>query len=155
MSERSLNKVQLIGRIGSDCELKFTPSGKARTNFSVATGRRWKPKDSQEWKEETEWSRCVLWDSEALSAYLLKGTHVFIEGSLRTRKYQETGSTKDRYITEILVLELILLGSKRAGAGEQEPVRAPRGQQERLPVAGAGQVADESGLGITDDDVPF
>ena len=80
MSSRSVNKCILIGHLGRDAETKFTPSGAAATRFSVATSRRWKDKQSEEWKEETNWTNVVVWQSEKLAEYLQKGKQVYVEG---------------------------------------------------------------------------
>ena len=85
MASRSVNKVILLGNLGKDAETKFTPGGAAVTKFSVATSRRWKDKQSGEFKEETDWSNVVLWGAENLGQYLLKGKKVYVEGRLRTR----------------------------------------------------------------------
>jgi single-strand DNA-binding protein len=150
---RSLNRVELIGHLGGDCEMRFTPTGVARTTFSVATSRRWKVKGTEEWKEETDWHRCVLWDSESLSAFLLRGTHVFIEGAMKTRQYEKEGQS--HYVTEITVQNVILLDKKPDAAGG--PVSKPRGSRgsSAPPAAGSAPPPPDDGLGITDDDVPF
>jgi len=161
MASRSVNKVTLLGHLGRDAETKFTPSGVAVTNFTLATSRRWKGQQSGEWKEETEWHRCVLWRSENVANYLLKGKQVYIEGRLQTRSFEDKEGQK-RYTTEVVCDDLILLGSGRgdapgapgdfAQAGPQ-PVSMPRTAQ-RHPTAAAAP-ADEFNQGITDDDVPF
>lgn len=80
MASRSVNKVILVGHLGKDAETRFTPSGVACTNFTVATNRRWKDQQTGEWKEETDWHRIVLWRSENLANYLTKGKQVYVEG---------------------------------------------------------------------------
>jgi single-strand DNA-binding protein len=149
---RSLNRVELIGHLGKDAETKFTPSGVSCTNFSIATNRRWKDKQSGEWKEETDWHRCVLWRSENLSSYLTKGKQIWIEGRLQTRQWDDNGTT--RYVTEVVVSDVILLGGGGKDQG-QPPAQAngaaaavPRGKQTE-------RVAPDDALGIKDDDVPF
>ncbi len=96
MASRSVNKVILIGNLGRDAETKFTPSGVAATRFSVATSRRWKDKESEEWKEETNWTNVILWRSENLTNYLLKGKQVYVEGQLRLAA--TTTKTAKRYM---------------------------------------------------------
>ena len=81
----------LIGNLGRDAETKFTPAGVARTNFSIATTRRFKDTATGDWKDETDWHNIVLWRSENLANYLLKGKQVYIEGRLQTRNYEEIG----------------------------------------------------------------
>ncbi len=111
---RSVNKVILVGHLGKDCEVRFTPSGIQVGTFSVATSRRWKPKDASEWREETDWHSIVLWNCENVAQYLTKGTQVYIEGRLSTRSYEDKEGIK-RYVTEVVSEELLLLGGKRDG----------------------------------------
>lgn len=122
MSSRSVNRVILLGRLGKDAESKFTPSGTAVANFSVATSHRYKDRQSGEWKEETQWSSIVLWKSEKVTPYLVKGAQVYIEGRLQTRNYEKDG--RKVYVTEVIADELILVGGNAAGshegAGESE-----------------------------------
>ena len=158
MASRSVNKVILLGHLGKDAETKYTQSGTAVSNFTLATS--WRSKDQQtgEWKDETEWHRCVMWRSENISNYLLKGKQVYIEGRLQTRSYEDKEGQK-RYITEVVCEELILLSGNR-GAGtdasseSDRPVSMPRGAQQR-PAPPAAPPAGELNQGITDDDVPF
>ena len=85
MASRSVNKVILLGHLGKDAETKFTPSGVAKTTFAMATSRRWKDQQTGEWKEETDWHNVVLWRSENVANYLLKGKQVYVEGRLESR----------------------------------------------------------------------
>lgn len=157
MASRSVNKVILIGHLGKDAETKFTPGGAAVTRFSVATNRRWKDKQSGEWKDETDWSNVVLWQSEALANYLTKGKQVYVEGRLQTRSYEDKDGKKV-YATEVVAEEVILLGGQggggRTGGDEfsQQPVSMPRSQR---PAASQGPSQGDTYGGITDDDVPF
>ena len=160
MASRSVNKVILLGNIGKDAETKYTQSGTAVSNFSLATSRRWKDQQTGEWKDETEWHRCVLWKSEHLSGYLLKGKQVYIEGRLQTRSWEDKDHQK-RYTTEIVCEELILLGGRGGDTGgapgefdqSERPVSMPRSAQRPQPAA--APPADDFPQGITDDDVPF
>ena len=156
MASRSVNKVTLLGHLGKDAETKFTPSGTAVTNFTLATSRRWKDQQSGEWKEETEWHRCVLWRSENVSSYLLKGKQIYLEGRLQTRNYEDKEGQK-RYVTEVVCEDLILLGGRGDSGGatgefNQQPVSMPRSAQRAQPAAAP---AEDFNQGITDDDVPF
>jgi single-strand DNA-binding protein len=157
MAGRSVNKVILVGHLGRDAETKFTPGGAAVTRFSVATNRRWKDKDSGEWKEETDWSNVVLWRSENLANYLTKGKQVYVEGRLQTRSYEDKDGKKV-YATEVVAEDVILLsgqgggGAPRGGDDYGQPVSQPRGGASRQPAA---PQHDDFGQGITDDDVPF
>jgi single-strand DNA-binding protein len=115
----SLNKVHLIGNLGRDPEVRYTPNGNAVCNVSIATTRQWKNKDSGERQEETEWHRVVFYDrlAEIAGEYLKKGRPVYVEGRLKTRKWQDKDG-KDQYTTEIVANEMQLLGSRDgAGAG--------------------------------------
>jgi single-strand DNA-binding protein len=138
---RSVNKVILLGNLGKDAETKFTPSGVAKTTFSVATTRKWK--QGEEWQEKTDWHNVVLWRSEGVSAYLLKGKPVYVEGRIETRDYEKDG--QKRYITEIIADNVILLGGERGEKPEPAPsIRTPQAKDDGF-----------NGQGITDDDCPF
>ena len=127
MASRSVNKVILIGNLGRDAETKFTPSGVAATRFSVATSRRWKDKESEEWKEETNWTNVILWRSENLTNYLLKGKQVYVEGRLQTRSYDDKDGKKV-YATEVVAEEVLLLGGQVEGQNAQpQAARAAAG----------------------------
>src|SRR5882724_2446183 len=138
MASRSVNKVILIGHLGRDAETAYTASQTAVTKFSVATSRRWKDQATGDWKEETDWSRVVLWRGEGVAPYLLKGTQVYVEGRLQTRSYDDKDGKKV-WATDVVADEVILLGGKGdsgssqpSGGDEysqQEPMRsAPRGR---------------------------
>jgi len=113
-----LNKVTLIGRLGADPEVRHMPSGGAVTNLTLATSRRWKDKQSSERKEETEWHRVSFFNrlAEVAGEYLRKGSLVYIEGRIRTRKWQDQ-SGQDRYTTEIIAEQMQMLDSKSGGTG--------------------------------------
>jgi len=158
MASRSINKVILLGHLGKDAETKFTPSGVARSTFTIATNRRWKDQQSGEWKEETEWHNVVLWRSENLANYLLKGKQVYIEGRLQTRNYEDKDGQK-KFFTEVVCDDVILLGGRgdSAGAGGEysQPVSAPRSAPRPQASSAQAPAADDFNQGITDDDVPF
>ncbi len=160
MASRSVNKVILIGHLGRDAETTFTPSGIARSRFSVATSRRWKDQQSGEWKEETNWTSIVLWRGENVAQYLTKGKQIYVEGRIETRSYDDKEGKKV-WTTEVVADEVILLsnrggegGGDEYGGGMQsmprsaQPAAKPRQQ---APAAGN----DSFEAGITDDDVPF
>lgn len=161
MASRSVNKVILLGNLGKDAETKFTPSGVARSTFTIATSRRWKDQQSGEWKEETDWHNVVLWRAENLSNYLLKGKQVYVEGRLQSRSWEDKEGQK-RYITEVVADDVLLLGGRGdsgggapSGGGDFErPVSAPRSAPRPQPAA-APAAAEDFNQGITDDDVPF
>lgn len=160
MASRSVNKVILIGHLGRDAETAYTASQVPVTKFSVATSRRWKDQATGDWKEETDWSRVVLWRGEAVAPYLLKGKQVYVEGRLQTRSYDDKDGKKV-WATDVIADEVILLGNRgEAGApsgggdeySQQEPMRsAPRS---RAPQAPPAHAAPMSG-GVDEDDVPF
>ncbi len=136
-----VNKVILVGRLGRDPEVKYTPSGVAVANFSMATSEEWKDKDSGEKKERTEWHRIVAWRrlGEICGEYLRKGSQIYIEGKLQTRDWEDRDGNK-RYTTEIVAQNMQMLDS---------PAREGRAQseEERYPV--------EEPVSIPDDDIPF
>lgn len=109
---RGLNKIQIIGRLGRDPEMRYTPDGKAVTNFSVATGGRWTDRGGTE-RDDTEWFRVEMWDRQAETAnqYLAKGAQVYIEGRLKTRKYNDKDGI-ERTSVEIVANNMVLLGSR-------------------------------------------
>jgi len=155
----SVNKVIIIGNLGRDPEVRYTPSGAAVCNVSVATTRSWKNRESGEKQEETEWHRVVFYDrlAEIAGEYLKKGRSVYVEGRLRTRKWQDKEG-KDNYTTEIIAEEMKMLGSREgmggaAAGGDDhgEPRSAP------APRAPATKPAAKSATGFDDmdDDIPF
>ena len=154
MASRSVNKVILIGNLGRDAETKFTPSGVAATRFSVATSRRWKDKESDEWKEDTNWTNVVLWRAENLANYLLKGKQVYVEGRLQTRSYDDKDGKKV-YTTEVIAEEVVLLGGQAEGqSAGQQAARAAAGGVGKGKASGASD-DDLSDMHITDNDVPY
>ena len=106
----------MVGNLGRDAETKFTPSGIARTTFSVATARRYKDQQTNEWKEDTDWHNVVLWRSENLANYLTKGKQLYIEGRLSSRSYDDKDGNK-KYVTEVVAEDVILLGGRGEGVG--------------------------------------
>jgi single-strand DNA-binding protein len=114
-----LNKVILIGNLGADPEVRFMPSGGSVANISLATTRRWKDKQSGERKEATEWHRVIFFNrlAEIAGEYLKKGSQIYVEGRLQTRKWQGQDG-QDRYTTEILAEEMHMLGSRSGGTGQ-------------------------------------
>ena len=115
---RGINKVILVGNLGQDPETRAMPSGKAVTNIRIATSEGWKDKQTGEQKEATEWHTVVFFDrlAEIAAEDLRKGSQVYVEGKLRTRKWQDKATGADRYSTEVVANELQMLGS-RGGAG--------------------------------------
>ena len=162
MASRSVNKVILIGNLGRDAEAKFTPSGVSVTKFAVATTRSWKDQQTNEWKEETNWTNVVLWRQENLAQYLTKGKQVYVEGRLLNRSYDDKEGKKV-YTTEVVAEEVILLGGRGEGGGEGGGASASGGYRQggaarpkpASAPAGAAEEDPFGGMGITDDDVPF
>jgi len=151
---RGVNKVILVGNLGADPETRTMPSGGTVANIRIATSESWKDKQSGEQKERTEWHNIVMFGrlGEIAAEYLRKGSQVYIEGSLRTRKWQDKEG-RDRYTTEVVAAEMQMLGGRggsgggggAAGSEVRERSAAPEG----VP-AGAGASAEEF-----DDDIPF
>jgi single-strand DNA-binding protein len=165
----SVNKVILIGNLGKDPETRYMPSGEAVTNITLATTDTWKDKNSGDKREATEWHRVVFFRklAEIASQYLRKGSQVYIEGSLKTRKWQDQ-SGQDRYTTEIVADEMKMLGSRQGGAGggmadydapPMDSAPAPRGKPSGGstggPSGGPSGGSSGSGFGDLDDDIPF
>ena len=150
----SVNKVIIVGNLGRDPETRYLPSGEAVTNISVATTDAWKDKATGEKKEATEWHRVAFFGrlAEIAGEYLKKGSQVYVEGQLRTRKWQDKEG-KDRYTTEIRADTMQMLGS-RSGAGE--PRGEPRGEA-GAPKADAKPAAKKPAGKFDDmeDDIPF
>ncbi len=166
----SINKVIIIGNLGRDPEVRYTPSGSAVCNVSIATTRNWKSKEGGERQEETEWHRVVFYDrlAEIAGEYLKKGRSVYVEGRLKTRKWQDKEG-KDNYTTEIIATEMQMLGGREGmggGAGDEgggysrESSEGGGGRSERSAPASrapASKPAPKSSTGFDDmdDDIPF
>ena len=138
----SINKVLLLGNLGRDPELRSTPKGNKVLNFPMATSRRWKDRETEEVRNETDWHRIVVWgrQAEVLSEYLKKGSQVHVEGRLQTRSWSDNDGAK-RYTTEIVASRIQMLG-------RPEDRRAP----EPVDEAEAPTSSNEPGI---DEDIPF
>ena len=143
-----LNKVALIGNMGADADMRQLPNGTAVASISLATTRRWKDKQSGERKEHTEWHRVVFFNrlAEVVGEYLRKGSQIYIEGRLQTRKWQDKQGD-DRYTTEIVAGEMNMLGGKPGGVSVPASAPGSSTMPELTPNSGAGDGFD--------DDVPF
>ncbi len=150
MGARSVNKVVLIGNLGRDAETKHTSTQKTVTRFSVATTRGVK-KGTDQWEDEVNWTNIIVWDQEKLAEYLKKGKQVYVEGRLQTRSYDDKNGQKV-YATEVVAQEVILLGGRAEGQGE-EAVSRPAARNGKPAPQNSEQ--DFAELGITDDDIPF
>ena len=151
----SVNKVIIVGNLGADPETRYLPSGEAVTNIRVATTDRWKDKQSGEMKEATEWHRVAFFGRLATIAgeYLKKGSQVYVEGSIRTRKWQDKEG-QDRYSTEIRGDVMQMLG-RREGSGEpRESASEPRAAEPK-PAAAAATKKPAGKFDDMEDDIPF
>lgn len=148
----SVNKVILVGNLGRDPETRYMPNGDQVTNVTIATSETWKDKSSGEQKEATEWHRVVFFRrlAEIAGQYLKKGSQVYIEGRLRTRKWQDKDG-QDRHTTEIHADEMKMLG-KREGMGQAGESNPPRDNGSQARPASP---APASGFGDVEDDIPF
>jgi single-strand DNA-binding protein len=172
---RGINKVTIVGNLGQDPETKYMPSGGAVTNISVATSESWKDKQTGQPQERVEWHRIVFFNrlAEIAGEYLKKGSQVYVEGSLRTRKWQDQ-SGQDKYTTEIVGSEMQMLGGRQGGGGmggdqgydqsyapPAQSAPAPQPQQSSAPQAPRPQAAPAPapqaapGMDSFDDDIPF
>jgi single-strand DNA-binding protein len=141
---KDLNKVMLTGYLGADPEMRYTPQGSAVTTFRVASGRTWKSADGTQ-HDDTEWFRCVAWErlAEICNQYLTKGTRVYIEGRVQTRKWQDQ-SGQDRYSTEVIAQDMIILSSRSdrqavpadadSQADDDTPAPTPSAAPSRRPM---------------------
>lgn len=147
---RGINKVIIVGNLGGDPETRYMPSGSAVTNLTVATNESWKDKQTGEQKDRTEWHKVAMFNrlAEIAAEYLRKGSQVYIEGKLRTRKWQDK-SGQDRWTTEIIADEMQMLGG-RGGAGGGGSAPMSSGQDSGPPGA-----PPQTGPDDFDDDIPF
>ncbi|MCP4684939.1 MAG: single-stranded DNA-binding protein [bacterium] len=142
----SVNKAILLGRLGKDPELRYTPSGKAVASFSLATSERWTGQDGQR-NESTTWHNIVAWGKQAelIKEYLRKGREVYIEGRIDNRSYEKKDGSGKAYISEVIVQTFQFVGSRGDSQGSPEPSAAP-----------SGEAAAPSGTATSDDDdLPF
>jgi single-strand DNA-binding protein len=146
----SVNKVILVGNLGRDAELRYTPGGAAVATLNLATTEVWNDKAGQK-QEKTEWHRVILWgkSAESLNEYLVKGKQIYIEGRLQTRQWDDKDGNK-RYTTEIRGDRVVLLGSGGGGAGG-----GGRSQSRAASSPGDEPMGADPGSELTDDDIPF
>lgn len=163
-----LNKVTLIGNLGADPEVRYLPTGGAVTTIGLATTMRWKDKQTGERKDATEWHRVVFFNrlAEVAGEYLKKGSQVYVEGRLQTRKWQGKDG-QDRYTTEIIASEMHMLGSRSGGtaqfnneavppqSGHNEPSRKPVTQSSQAPQQPNSSMPPPPDYDDFDDDIPF
>jgi len=154
---KSVNKVILIGNLGKDPELRYTPSGTAVASFSLATNERYKDKEGN-WQDRTEWHKIVAWQrlAEIAGEYLKKGRTCYIEGRLQTRSWDDKESGQKKYSTEIVASDLVLLGGQGQGQGGRDHDDEAAPARSRSASASHAPAHDDAGSqGITDDDIPF
>src|SRR3954454_10161316 len=164
MAGKSVNKVTLLGNLGKDPEVKFTPQGTAVAKLALATNERYKDKEGQ-WQDRTEWHNVVLWQrlAEIAGEYLKKGSKVYIEGRLQTRSWDDKTSGQKKYMTEVVANELVLLGGRGEGGGGGQGGYSGGGRAsggaDSFDQSGAPNDFDSQPAGrgteITDDDIPF
>lgn len=162
MAQRGVNKVILVGNLGQEPETRYMPSGSAITNISIATSESWKDKSGQ-MQERTEWHRVVFFNklAEIAGEYLKKGSKVYVEGALRTRKWQDQ-SGNDRYTTEIVANEMQMLDSRGSGQGagggfdgyDQMPETQGMAPQNQQPSQ-APSAPSSPAMSDFEDDIPF
>lgn len=162
MASRGINKVILVGTLGADPETRYMPSGGAVTNIRLATSETWKDKQSGDRQERTEWHRVVLFNrlGEIAAEYLRKGSQIYVEGQIRTRKWQGNDG-QDKYTTEIVANEMQMLGGKtknRSDSGDGGRGGSDYGASDR--AGGRGDNSSHGGMGgqpsiDPDDDIPF
>lgn len=155
---RGINKVILIGNLGRDPEVRYTASGNAVANVTMATTDSWRDRQTGEQQDRTEWHRVVFFNrlGEIVGEYLRKGSKVYVEGRLQTRKWQDQNG-QDRYTTEIIANDMQMLDSRGAGGGT--PLGDDRQEQSASPAGSAGghsqQSAAEDSAEFVDDEIPF
>lgn len=152
---RGINKVILVGNLGKDPETRYTPDGMAVTNLTLATSEAWKDKQSGEMQERTEWHRVVMYSrlAEIASEYLKKGAKIYIEGKLRTNKWQDKATGADRYTTEIIASEMQMLDGKgSSGNSSYNPSSAAASSSSSRST----DMSESMSLNDSfDDDIPF
>ncbi|MEX2517344.1 MAG: single-stranded DNA-binding protein [Gammaproteobacteria bacterium] len=150
MASRGINKVILIGNLGQDPEIRYTASGAAVANVNIATSEHWKDKDTGDTQERTEWHRLVFFGrlAEIVGEYLKKGSQVYVEGRLQTRKWQDRDGN-DKYTTEIVVNEMQMLGGRGGSGGGNT------GETSRPADSGQSAARAPAGNDNFDDDIPF
>ena len=152
----SVNKAILVGHLGKDPETRYAPSGDAICNITLATSEAWRDKATGEKREATEWHKVAFFGklAEIAGQYLRKGSQVYIEGSIRTRKWQDKDG-QDRYTTEIRADEMKMLGSRQDGDGGQSQQSGARGNSAPPQSATPPRNPPEGGFGDFDNDIPF
>jgi single-strand DNA-binding protein len=153
---RGINKVIIVGNLGGDPETRYMPSGSAVTNLTVATNESWKDKATGEQKDRTEWHKVAMFNrlAEVAAEYLRKGSQVYIEGKLRTRKWQDK-SGQDRWTTEIVADEMQMLGGRSGGGGAAAGGGGGSAPMSSPSDSGSSSAPPQPGPDDFDDDIPF
>src|SRR6202030_280775 len=158
MAGKSVNKVTLLGNLGKDPEVKYTPQGTAVAKLALATNERYKDKEGQ-WQDRTEWHNVVLWQrlAEIAREYLNTGSKVYIEGKLQTRSWEDKQTNQKRYMTEVVANDLVLLGGRGDGSGDsggysRGTAAGNNNFDQRTPEAEPAVAASSP---ISDEDIPF
>lgn len=153
---RGVNKVILVGNLGQDPEVRYMPNGNAVANISLATTESWNDRNTGERQDKTEWHRVVLFRklAEIAGEYLRKGSQVYVEGKLQTRKWQDQNG-QDRYTTEIVANEMQMLGGRGQSGGDDYAPPASQGGGGYKSGGGSGGGGSSSGPSDFDDDIPF
>lgn len=155
---RGINKVILIGNLGNDPEVRYTPNGSAVANITLATSSSWRDKQTGELQERTEWHRIAFFNrlAEIVGEYLHKGSKVYVEGSLRTRKWQDKNTGADRYTTEIIANEMQILDNRSGGGNHQNQNTSQSSASSSTPSTGNTATATSSTASTEfNDDIPF
>ncbi|MGH8587697.1 MAG: single-stranded DNA-binding protein [Gammaproteobacteria bacterium] len=153
---RGINKVILIGNLGAEPEVRYMPSGQAVANVRLATSDSWRDKETGENQERTEWHRVVFFGklAEIVKEYLHKGSHVYVEGRIRTNKWQDRDG-HDRYTTEIVANDMQMLGGRGGGATPMEHEPPPHGEAQPQSPASVSSGSGSGAAPDLDDDIPF
>lgn len=156
MAGKSVNKVTLLGNLGKDPEVKFTPQGTAVAKLALATNERYKDKEGQ-WQDRTEWHNVVLWQrlAEIAGEYLKKGSKVYIEGRLQTRSWEDKQTNQKKYMTEVVASDLVLLGGRGEGGGDSGGYSRGAGNNSFDQRAPEPEPAVAGSSPISDEDIPF
>jgi len=153
---RGVNKAMLIGNLGNDPDMRYTAGGAAVANVSIATAESWRDKESGEQQARTEWHRVVFFGrlAEIVGEYLRKGSQVYVEGRLQTRKWTDKEGN-ERYTTEIVANEMQMLGSKGGGSTSYASAPQPQPQQNNAPAPQTAPASNSAPADDFDDDIPF
>jgi single-strand DNA-binding protein len=153
---RGVNKAILVGNLGNDPDMRYTAGGAAIANISIATAESWKDKNTGEQQERTEWHRVVFFGrlAEIVGEYLRKGSQIYVEGRLQTRKWQDKEG-QDRYTTEIVANEMQMLGGKGGGSTSYDSAPQTQPKQSNAPAPQAAPASNAAPADDFDDDIPF